>query len=339
MFEYVPDDRWNIAIAMRRGETQLKEHVDRALEKMVQRGVVANALHGYHMPYFAPFESLQDGKSASIDNRPESSKAPTQFAAQSRPVERGLEPQMSRRQVSRRGYDGLEKIRSSGSIVVGLDQNNLPFSTAHPHPAGLDYEIAQLLADQLGVSLEIYWAYSSHDSYPSKLADKKLCDVIMGVMPDDRFAKRVAFSDPYYFANYVYAVSAEYNAADVDKVLGHQAVALESGVAVNGFAGQELQRYSSVEAILSDVAGKRVPVGYVISCRAQWLAAQRWPDQIRFVSPRSSVDRFPICIALRRHEPVLKDAIDAALKKLRSSGRLQSVFARWHVPLDASAVE
>ena len=96
----------------------------------------------------------------------------------------------------------LARIRSAGELVVGLDQNNLPFSTAHPSPQGLDYEIAGLLAQQLGLPLRVYWAYSSHDSYPSKLATKRLCDVILGVMPDDRFGQRVLYSRPYYVARY-----------------------------------------------------------------------------------------------------------------------------------------
>ena len=84
---------------------------------------------------------------------------------------------------------------------MGLDQNNLPYSTAHPEPAGFEYEIAGLLAKELGVRLRVYWAYSSHDSYPSKLS-KGLCDVLLGVTPDDRFAQRVRFSRPYYVAKY-----------------------------------------------------------------------------------------------------------------------------------------
>src|SRR5207302_5766389 len=106
-------------------------------------------------------------------------------------ADRGLEPQMASVQKSKNPYGGLERVRSAGVLVVGLDQGNLPFSTAHPQPAGLDYEIAGLLAERLGVSLRVFWAYSAHDSYPSKLAAKQLCDVILGVMPDDRFAQRV----------------------------------------------------------------------------------------------------------------------------------------------------
>src|SRR5207244_13231684 len=114
--------------------------------------------------------------------------------------DRGREPQLSRVETSKNPYGGLERVRSAGVLIVGLDQANLPFSTAHPKPEGLDYEVAGLLAEQLGVSLQVYWAYSAHDSYPSKLATKKLCDVILGVMPDDRFGRRVLYSKPYYVA-------------------------------------------------------------------------------------------------------------------------------------------
>src|SRR5207302_1764322 len=83
-----------------------------------------------------------------------------------------LEPVLQRVETSQHAYGGLSQVRSAGVLVVGLDQNNLPLSTAHPWPAGLDYEVAGLLAEQLGVSLHVYWAYSAHDSYPSKLATK-----------------------------------------------------------------------------------------------------------------------------------------------------------------------
>ncbi len=141
-------------------------------------------------------------------------------------------------QTSKQAYSGLARIRSAGELVVGLDQNNLPFSTAHPEPAGLDYEIAGLLAEQLGVRLRVYWALSAHDSYPSKLTAKGLCDVILGVMPDDRFGQRVLFSRPYYLAKYQLVVrSGEGPLADKEPV------AVEEGVAVRGLKGRVAQSF------------------------------------------------------------------------------------------------
>ncbi|NOY29481.1 MAG: transporter substrate-binding domain-containing protein [Planctomycetes bacterium] len=321
---FVPEDRWNIAIAMRRGDEQLKKHVDRALGRILEKQLVADALKRYHTPYFSPFELVDEAKPAG--------KKTTRH----RPIDRGLEPQMSGRQRSRQSYSGLAKVRSRGTLVVGLDQNNLPFSTAHPKPAGLDYEIAQLLSEQLGVSLEVYWAYSSHDSYPSKLANKNLCDVMLGVMPDDRFANRVAYSEPYYFANYVYAVPSENYATDVESDLETQAIAVETGVALRGLKGRRVKSYANLNAILTAVATGETPVGYVLSSRAHWLSAQKWPGKIRFAMPSSKADRFGICAAVRRDETDLKNAIDAAWFELRQSGQLQKVFTRWQAPLDGT---
>ena len=313
--DYTPEDRWNISIAMRSGDVKLKKEVDRALERVMQQGFVAEALERYHTPFFPPFETKHSSKEADVRRGP---------------IDRGLEPQMSRREISRKRYDSLAKIRSRGTLIVGLDQNNLPFSTTHPEPKGLDYEIAQLLAKQLGVSLEVYWAYSSHDSFPSKLATKRSCDVILGVMPDDRFANRVAFSEPYYYASYVHAVPAQSNSV----VLHYQPVAAEPGIAARGLMGRKVKPYPNLEAILSAIAESEAQLGYVISSRAQWLAEEKWPGKIRFVPTENEVDRFAICAAVRRNENDLKAALNQAFNELRKTGQLQQTFERWNVPLN-----
>src|SRR5262249_53614608 len=53
---YVPEDHWNIAAAMRRGDDALKQHVDAALGAMTQDGTVARTLARYHVPRFDPFD-------------------------------------------------------------------------------------------------------------------------------------------------------------------------------------------------------------------------------------------------------------------------------------------
>src|SRR5437899_8617935 len=181
---------------------------------------------------------------------------------------------MQRRQRSRQRYTGLERIRSAGVLVVGLDHNALPFSAAHPKPAGLDYEIAGLLAEKLGVSLNVYWGYSSHDSYPSKLATKELCDVMLGVMPDDRFGKRVAFSKPYYFADYRFVVATGVALPDKKSPL-----AVERGLALRGIRDCELHEYPNLESILEAVIAGKEQGGYVTATRGSWLAEERRPGQ------------------------------------------------------------
>jgi len=247
------------------------------------------------------------------------------------PSARGLEPQMQRRERSKQRYSALERIRSAGVLVVGLDHNALPFSAAHPEPAGLDYDIAGLLAEKLKVSLNIYWGYSSHDSYPSKLATKELCDVMLGVMPDDRFGKRVAFTKPYYFSDYRFVVAADAAAEEPDTPL-----AVERGLAVRGIRDRQLHAYGSLESILEAVVAEKERRGYVSAPRGSWLAESRWPGKLKFIlNDSNAVDRFPICAAVRKNDDDLKGAIERAFDELAQSGQLAEVFARWHIPYDA----
>ena len=216
---------------------------------------------------------------------------------------------------------------------MGLDQNNLPFSTAHPEPAGLDYEIAGLLAEQLGVRLRVYWAISAHDSYPSKLSAKGLCDVILGVMPDDRFGQRVLYSRPYYHAKYQLVVRSGEGPPAARGAAGRGGRSRRARA-----EGRAVRSFPSTEAILEAVATGRVKAGYVISTRGAWLAQERWPGKLAFLPAAESVDRFPICAAVRKTDGDLKDAIDRAWDELDRSGQLAQVFARWHIPYEPGAV-
>jgi putative heme-binding domain-containing protein len=316
--DYVPEDHWNIAVAMCRGDDELKQHVDAALDALIKDGTVSRIMSAYHVPYFAPFLERTGDTHGTAD-----------AAIQHRVADRGPEPRMQKIQTSKHGYSGIARVRSAGELVVGLDQNNLPFSSAHPEPAGLDYAIAGLLAQQLGVRLRVYWALSAHDSYPSKLSSKGLCDVILGVMPDDRFAQRVLYSRPYYEASYQLVVRSGHGPP-----MSQEPLAVEDGVAVRALGTRPVRSYPNTEAILDAVASGREKAGYVISTRGRWLAQTHWPGELSFLPPVQSHDRFPLCAAVRKSEGDLKDAIDGVWDELARSGELARVFARWHIPLN-----
>jgi ABC-type amino acid transport substrate-binding protein len=320
-----PEDRWNIAIAIRHGDDELKRQVDAVLETLIADGTVSRALDRYHHPGEPIRPTASPGKPGAALTQP----AMPEGVLHHPPVNRGREPEMRKIQTSKHPYAALARLRSSGELVVGLDQNNLPFSSAHPAPTGLDYELAGLLAERLGVSLRVYWAYSAHDSYPSKLATKQLCDVILGVMPDDRFAQRVIFSRPYYVARYHVVVRSGAGLPGAQVPL-----AVEEGVAVRGLQRHPVHSYPSTAAVLDAVATGREEAGYVIATRGCWLASELWPGKLEFLPVLDGTDRFPIGAAVRRSDHELKDAIDRAWDELEQSGRLAQVFARWHIPYE-----
>ncbi len=309
------EDRWNIAVAMRREDIGLKREVNAALGALIDDGTVARILERYHMPTFTASLPVNE-------KMPEHSGTTIHHSAR----DRGTEPQMQKVQTSKHAYSGLARVRSAGELVVGLDHNNLPFSTAHPAPAGLDYEIAGLLAQRLGVRLRVFWAISSHDSYPAKLSARRLCDVILGVTPDDRFQERVLYSKPYYDAKYLWVVP-----AGRGFLAGPEPVAVERGVAVRALEGRAVCELPSTEAVLQAVATSQAKTGYVIGARGQWLAHERWPDKLAFQPAADSVDTLPMTAAVRKSDGDLKEAIDRAWDELDRSGELAAVFGRWHI--------
>ena len=319
---YVPEDHWNLAVAMRRGDDELKQHVDLALDSLIKDGAVSRIMARYHVPYYLPFS--QQGRDTHGN---------AEQLIHHGVVNRGPEPRMQKIQTSKHGYSGMARIRSAGELVVALDQNNLPFSSAYPEAAGLDYAVAGHLARQLGVRLRVYWALSAHDSYPSKLSSKGLCDVILGITPDDRFGQRVLYSRPYFEASYQLVVR-----CGEDPPTSDESLAVEQGVAIRALGGRPIRPYRSTEAILEAVATGHEKAGYVISTRGPWLAHARWPGKLDFLSVAQSVDRFPLCAAVRKTDSDLKDAIDMAWVELDRSGELARVFARWHIPYKSAAV-
>src|SRR5206468_4307851 len=107
---YMPDDHWNIAIALRPGDDELKRQVDDALEALNREGTVAGALARYHLPAFAPFSDFDPGARGAIG---------ADDTIRHAVAERGRESEMQRVQGSKNPYSGLARIRSAGELVVG----------------------------------------------------------------------------------------------------------------------------------------------------------------------------------------------------------------------------
>lgn len=94
--------------------------------------------------------------------------------------------------------DMLSDIRDRGFIKVGISLGGMPMGgrDARNEPIGYDVDVANLLADKLGVELRIRDVYG--DARVSMLKSKQL-DLVIGNMTitEDR-AKVVDFTNPYY---------------------------------------------------------------------------------------------------------------------------------------------
>ena len=94
----------------------------------------------------------------------------------------------------------LAEIKEKGKIVMGTDAVWAPFEYigANGEATGADVEIAQYIADQLGVELEVLNV--SFETLTTYLVNDE-CDIVLAAMTiTEERAETVAFSDPYTVA-------------------------------------------------------------------------------------------------------------------------------------------
>ena len=104
----------------------------------------------------------------------------------------------------------LDQIKQKGELVVGTSADYPPYEF-HAEVDGKDMEIAQAIADKLGVSLKI--VDMSFDNLLMSLANDEFDLVIAGLSADEERRKTTDFSDPYLEAKNLILVRAE----DADK--------------------------------------------------------------------------------------------------------------------------
>ncbi|WP_017299051.1 substrate-binding periplasmic protein [Nodosilinea nodulosa] len=93
----------------------------------------------------------------------------------------------------------IQRILDRGKLTVAvLGQDNAPFFMGNPgHLEGLDIQLAQALADQLGVSLEVTRSAQTFDQVVDTVYGQKADLAISKISRTLKRAQRVRFSRPY----------------------------------------------------------------------------------------------------------------------------------------------
>jgi polar amino acid transport system substrate-binding protein len=135
----------------------------------------------------------------------------------------------------------LESIKASGKLVVGTASGYAPYEFVDVESQqiiGVDIELAQAIADELGVELEVQDMVFS--SLLSSIPAHKIDIAIAGIAPTDERKETMDFSDSYLFATQSILVLKE----NADKFN-----TLES------FAGEQMaaQKSTTQEALIQEV--------------------------------------------------------------------------------------
>ena len=253
----------------------------------------------------------------------------------------------------------LEEIRAKGVLTVCMDIRNLPYSNADPELPGLYVEIAHLLAEELGVSLELHWLNTLRDSL---LADmiRGHCDCVIGVPIEERamsesiqFGERVDYSEPLYGTGYVLVKRKNNPAspktlADIKlETIGTEAGSIASDVLRQ--MGYNRRLYRSQLAVLDALQKGQIAyacvwsnIGWLIEKGSRIQQAEQtataYPELeiVDSYTPETRL-RWNIAIAFSKDTPSrktqdLQDAVNAIIKQKWRAEQLKELCQKYHVP-------
>jgi polar amino acid transport system substrate-binding protein len=227
----------------------------------------------------------------------------------------------------------LDSIKARGVLTVCANPNALPFSSKKGERRGIELELAEILAKELGVGLEVGWVVFPYQ------AGRVDCDVIFDSIVDPEVA-----SDAHL------RLSKPYNVSGV-------AIGLRPGLeGVKGFA--DLKKGQRVGAIVGSLASVRlgqsglptIPFTFEDEMvealgKGELDAALVTPATIGYYnfthkdSPVTLVRayestpelRWDVAIGMRKADDALVSAVNQALDDMLAQGIVQKIYASYGI--------
>jgi polar amino acid transport system substrate-binding protein len=243
-----------------------------------------------------------------------------------------------------------QRIQDQGAFTVSLDPDNLPYSAREGKPSGIEVDLAQALAKQLGLTAKIHWHHPTHETALGNLLDGK-CDLVLGLPIDPRLreddkpaAARILYTRPYCRTGYLVFVRKngprikrlEELRGEQSSRLGTQAGTLADFVLKQ--RGYQRKLFGTQESVLKALADGQIDYAYLWS-NAAWLArtpplSPPWQGGVgvEIVQPYELEDWRDMAISVRRGDERLREHLDAALAQLVKENFVEKLVSRYGLP-------
>src|SRR5579875_3753788 len=231
------------------------------------------------------------------------------------------------------GARTLDAIRAMGALRLCAHPNSLPFASKTEDPPGFQIELGRALAQALGVSLSPDWVLISYQ------VPRAGCDILLDMVDDPEAAPfGMKLSKPYYRSGVGLAVprgSAIGGFRDLD-------ARTKVGVQVGSLAAMTLgERHVAISVfgleddMLAALAVHQIAAAAVTPMSVGYYN-QRHPDAgFDYVPPDGSEPALAwnVAAGVRRPDPALLAAIDAALDRLSADGTIAAIYRRYGITL------
>ncbi len=216
---------------------------------------------------------------------------------------------------------------SSGKLVMATNAAFPPYEMVEGSEiVGIDAEIAKLIADDLGKELVI--EDMAFDSIIAAVQTGKADIAMAGLTITEDRKQNINFSDPYTEAAQVIVVKNESTVASPDDLAG-KTIGVQIGTTGDIYAedieGATIERYSkyfeAINALLQD------KIDAVIVDREPGKVFVNDSDELKMVDKEFTLEEYAIGVAKENTE--LLDQINASLKKLQDSGKIDEIINKY----------
>lgn len=230
---------------------------------------------------------------------------------------------------------GAIELNQAGKLVVGSDTAFAPFeSIENGQAVGFDVDLIKEVGKRLG-NLNVEVQTAAFDTIFTSLAAKKFDVVVSAVTIKEDRKKTVDFTDPYFTADLSLSVRSgnEENFATVDdlegQTIGVQAATTGEDCAKNALKAKgkiaDIRAYDTILDAFTDLAAGRVAAVLIDLPTAKQISDQR--QGIRVVQVIRTQEEYGIAVG--KHAPNLRVAINDALKKIKDDGTYAQLFVKW----------
>ena len=223
----------------------------------------------------------------------------------------------------------IESIKAKGELVVASNAEYPPFEMLDGDKfVGIDMEVAQAIADKLGVKLKI--DNMSFDAVLAAIPTDK-CDLGMSSLSiTDERKKVMDFSDPYMETSIKMIVAKDSTIATLDdlkgKKIGVQLGTLADTTVASFVEGAEVSRMNKDSDAVMELINGRVDAVMTDSAPAQALVDKN-SDKVKLVEEPLSSDK--LAIATKKGNTELITFVKGVLKDMQADGSFQKIVDKY----------
>jgi len=231
----------------------------------------------------------------------------------------------------------LSSIKERGRLLVCANPNALPFAAKNGERRGVQLELAQALADQLGVALEVGWVV-----FPNQIFAVD-CDIVLDSIVDAEAQgeRHVKLSRPYQESGVALAFRSGVTpvASYADLKPGLRIGTMVSSVARVYLGRRDIATipYTFEDEMIEALGKGEIDVAAVSPATIGFYNLTHPGAPVKATMGFATVPElnWAVAVGMRKADDALVDSVNAALNKLLADGTVHRIYAGYGIEQQA----